>query len=46
MPEPVFSAGASARMNLLGSAVIELYYAYPFQRDIGWEFGFQLAPGW
>jgi hypothetical protein len=33
-------------MNLLGSAVIELYYAYPFQRDIGWEFGFQLAPGW
>ncbi|HET6637615.1 MAG TPA: BamA/TamA family outer membrane protein [Gemmatimonadota bacterium] len=43
---PVFSAGASARMNLLGSAVIELYYAYPFQRDIGWEFGFQLAPGW
>ena len=43
---PVFSAGASARMNLLGSAVVELYYAYPFQRDIGWEFGFQLAPGW
>jgi Tol biopolymer transport system component len=43
---PVFSAGASARMNLLGSAVIELYYAYPFQRDIGWEFGVQLAPGW
>ncbi|CAN5857265.1 DPP IV N-terminal domain-containing protein [soil metagenome] len=43
---PVFSAGATARMNLLGSAVVELYYAYPFQRDIGWEFGFQLAPGW
>jgi hypothetical protein len=43
---PVFSAGATARINLLGSAVVELYYAYPFQRDIGWEFGFQLAPGW
>jgi hypothetical protein len=43
---PVFSAGATARLNLLGSAVVELYYAYPFQRDIGWEFGFQLAPGW
>jgi len=43
---PVFSAGATARFNLLGSAVVELYYAYPFQRDIGWEFGFQLAPGW
>ena len=43
---PVFSAGASARVNMLGSAVFELYYAYPFQRDIGWEFGFQLAPGW
>jgi outer membrane protein assembly factor BamA len=43
---PVFSAGATARLNLLGSAVVELYYAYPFQRNTGWEFGFQLAPGW
>jgi Tol biopolymer transport system component len=43
---PVFSAGGSVRLNVLGSAIAEFYYAYPFQRDIGWEFGFQLLPGW
>ena len=29
---PVTSVGASARINLLGYAVVELYYAWPFQR--------------
>lgn len=44
---PVFSAGFSARVNVLGYVVVEFFYAYPFQRpDGGWQFGFQLAPGW
>ncbi len=44
---PVFSSGVSARINVMGYAVIELYYAYPFQRpEKGWVFGFQVAPGW
>ncbi len=44
---PVFSAGVSARANLFGYAVVELFYAKPFQRpDKDWVFGFQLAPGW
>jgi hypothetical protein len=44
---PVFSTGLSARMNVLGYLVLEVYYAYPFQRpDKGGHFGFQIAPGW
>jgi Outer membrane protein/protective antigen OMA87 len=44
---PVVSAGLSARVNLLGYAVIEAYYAHPFQRPgVGWVTGIQLAPGW
>jgi outer membrane protein assembly factor BamA len=44
---PVFSTGASARMNILGFMVLEAYYAYPWQRpDKGGHWGFQLAPGW
>jgi hypothetical protein len=44
---PVFSAGISARMNVLGYLVLETYYAYPFQRpDKGAHFGFVLSPGW
>jgi Tol biopolymer transport system component len=44
---PVFSAGVSARANLFGYAVLEFYYARPFQRpDKDWVFGFQLVPGW
>jgi hypothetical protein len=44
---PVFSTGLSIRMNLLGYAVLEAYYAYPFQRpERGAHWGFQLAPGW
>jgi hypothetical protein len=43
----VVSAGLSTRLNLLGYAVLEIYYAYPFQRpEKGWHFGFNLAPGW
>ncbi len=44
---PVFSAGISARMNILGFLVLETYYAVPFQRpDKGGHIGFQLQPGW
>ncbi|HEU4629583.1 MAG TPA: hypothetical protein VFS08_07540, partial [Gemmatimonadaceae bacterium] len=44
---PVTSAGVSARINVLGYAVVELYYAHPFQRpEKNWVFGFQIAPGW
>ena len=44
---PVVSAGVSSRFNVLGFAVLEIYYAYPFQRtNKGGHFGFQLAPGW
>jgi dipeptidyl aminopeptidase/acylaminoacyl peptidase len=44
---PVFSAGVSSRVNLFGAAVLELYWAHPFQRpQRGGHFGFQLMPGW
>ncbi|MDT8341152.1 MAG: BamA/TamA family outer membrane protein [Longimicrobiales bacterium] len=44
---PVFSTGASARVNILGILVLETYYAYPFQRqEKGWHWGFNIAPGW
>jgi Tol biopolymer transport system component len=44
---PVVSAGLSTRVNLMGFAVLEVYYAYPFQRPHkGFHFGFNLAPGW
>lgn len=45
---PAYSAGISARINLLGYFVIEPYYAFPFQRkDVsGGVFGVTFAPGW
>lgn len=44
---PVFSAGLAARVNLMGVMILELYYAYPFQRPVkGPHFGFQITPGW
>ena len=44
---PVVSAGLSARILLGGFAVLEFYYARPFQRpDEDWVTGFVIAPGW
>jgi hypothetical protein len=44
---PVVSAGVSARVNLLGYAILEAYAAHPFQRPgRTWVYGLQLAPGW
>jgi hypothetical protein len=43
----VVSTGLSARVNLLGYAVMEFYAARPFQRPTkNWVYGIQLAPGW
>jgi WD40 repeat protein len=44
---PVFSAGAAARINILGLLVLQAYFVYPFQRtDIGAHWGFVFAPAW
>jgi Tol biopolymer transport system component len=43
---PVASYGVSARVNLLGYAVFETYYAFPTHRQKGWHWGFNFAPGW
>ncbi|MDB4880490.1 MAG: surface antigen [Gemmatimonadetes bacterium] len=44
----VASAGVSARVNVLGYAILEVYAAHPFQRPGSrpWVYGVQLAPGW
>ena len=44
---PVMSTGVSARVNLFGYMIGEVYYAYPLhRREKGGHFGFQLQPGW
>jgi Tol biopolymer transport system component len=44
---PVVSTGVSARMNLFGALVLEVYYAYPFQRPKkGAHWGMSFVPGW
>jgi outer membrane protein assembly factor BamA len=44
---PVVSAGVTARMNLLGYVILEVYAAHPFQRPTkNWSVGVQLVPGW
>jgi outer membrane protein assembly factor BamA len=45
---PLFSTGASVRINLLGYLVIEPYYAFPLQNG-GFKngtFGINFVPGW
>lgn len=52
--KPVFSAGVSARVNVLGALIVEPYVAFPFSRydDVAGLsrgraiFGFNLTPGW
>lgn len=46
LARPVMSSGVAARMNVLGSAIVELFYARTFQRDQDWDFGLLLRPGW
>ncbi len=45
-PKPVFSTGASLRINVLGALVIEPYYAIPLQKRTTGSFGFNILPGW
>lgn len=43
---PVVSTGLTARFNILGSVLLEAYFARPFQRtDTNWTWGFRLSPG-
>ncbi len=43
---PVVSTGFTARFNILGSILLEAYYARPFQRrDTDWTWGFRISPG-
>ncbi len=46
---PIFSTGASIRVNLFGYAVIEPFYAIPIQKHSGITkgvFGLNFTPGW
>jgi len=45
--QPVYSTGATLRLNLFGYAVGEIDFVKPFQRpDKGWYFEFSLTPGY
>ena len=42
-----FSAGAAVRINILNAAVVQIYYAVPFQRSaIAGTWGFLFESGW
>ncbi len=44
---PVFSAGAAVRINVLGAFVIQVYWAWPFERqNVGGQWGLVLETGW
>ena len=44
---PVVSTGVSARFNMFGYMVMEVYYVKPYQRPgVGAHWGLQLVPGW
>jgi hypothetical protein len=45
---PVFSAGVSFRVNVLGYLILKPYFAIPFQNG-DWQnknFGLNFVPGW
>lgn len=44
--KPVFSAGASVRVNLFGALVLEPYYAVPLIKGARGTFGLNFLPGW
>lgn len=43
---PIFTVGASLRVNLLGSIILEPFYAKPLVEGAGWSFGLNILPGW
>ena len=44
--KPVFTAGASLRVNLFGALVVEPFYAFPLVKGTKGVFGLNLIPGW
>ncbi len=44
--DPLFSAGASLRINLFGALILEPYYAFPLLKETRGVFGLNIVPGW
>ncbi len=44
--KPVFSAGASVRINVFGALILEPYYAVPLLKETKGVFGVNIIPGW
>ncbi len=44
--DPLFSAGASLRINLFGAMILEPYYAWPLLSETKGVFGLNIVPGW
>lgn len=47
--KPIFSTGASIRVNLFGYLVLEPYFALPLSAPVSerkWRFGINFIPGW
>ncbi len=44
--DPLFSAGASLRINFFGAMVLEPYYAWPLMSETKGVFGLNIVPGW
>ncbi len=44
--EPIFSVGASLRVNLFGAIIIEPFYAIPLLENANGTFGLNFLPGW
>ncbi len=45
-PDPIFSAGVSARINLFGALILEPFLAWPLQEKTRMQFGLNFSPGW
>ena len=45
-PDPIFSAGVSARINLFGALILEPFLAWPLQENTKMQFGLNFSPGW
>ena len=44
--KPVFTAGASVRVNVFGALILEPYYAIPLLKETKGVFGVNIIPGW
>jgi len=44
--KPIFTAGASVRLNVFGALVLEPYYAVPLVKETKGVFGLNIIPGW